>query len=98
MGLNISRKVLEKLANKKPPVTREEIIQCFANRCGVTLLDEREDHKSDPPTRWFIAETDFGRNLKIAYIQEGALTTIRTAYVPDQEELRIYRKYGLSNS
>ncbi|WP_186128954.1 ADP-ribosyl-(dinitrogen reductase) hydrolase [Burkholderia gladioli] len=97
MGLDISRSVLTKLANKTPPVTRDEIIQCFANRCGETLLDTREENRTDPPTRWFIAETDFGRKLKIVYIQQGHLTTIRTAYVPDQEELRIYQKYGLSN-
>ena len=94
MKLLISPKVLEKLANKKPPVTKEEIKQCFANRTGIYLLDEREEHASHPPTRWFIAETDFGRELKIAFIPTGNVLIIRTAYDPNPEEKRIYQKYG----
>jgi hypothetical protein len=92
--LSISPKVLEKLANKKPPVTKEEIKQCFANRTGNYLLDEREEHASNPPTRWFIAETDFGRELKIAFILVGHVLIIRTAYEPNADEMRIYQKYG----
>lgn len=94
MPLTISAKVREKLANKKPPVTQEEIVQCFTNRTGSYLLDEREDHDSDPPTRWFIAETDYGRFLKIAFIAKEGTIIIRTAYDPNADEKRIYAKYG----
>ncbi len=93
MALSISRNVRQKLANKKPPVAEEEIEQCFANRTANYLEDVREDHKSDPPTQWFIAETDFGRTLKIAFIQKGDDMIIRTAYDPNREELRIYKKF-----
>lgn len=93
-GLILSSKVQEKLASKEPPVTRGEIEECFANRTGVYLLDQREQHKSDLPTQWFIAETDYGRKLKICFLQYEDKIVIRTAYDPNAEELRIYAKYG----
>lgn len=92
--LIISAKVREKLAGKHPPVTQDEIVQCFANRTGKLLLDTREQHQSDPPTRWFISETDYGRKLKIAFINTDQGIVIRTAYDPNSEEMRIYKKYG----
>ena len=92
MSLVISPKVREKLANKSPPVTEAEVRQCFANRTGKYLYDEREDHKSDPPTRWFIAETNYGRNLKVVFIQRDGDVIIRTAYDPNRDETRIYRQ------
>lgn len=95
-NLRISPSVLDKLAGKVPPVTQDEILQCFANREGKFLLDLREEHASDPPTRWFIAETNFGRKLKIAFIPREEIVTVRTAYSPNDTELRIYEKYGLA--
>lgn len=97
-NLQISASVQAKLAAKVPPVKRDEILQCFANREGKFLLDTREEHESDPPTRWFIAETNFGRKLKIAFIARGTVVTIRTAYDPNADELRIYSKYGLQST
>jgi hypothetical protein len=94
LSLIISHSVRVKLGNKTPPVTREEIEQCFANRSGRYLEDTREDHKSNPPTQWFIAETYYGRKLKIAFIQRDKSTVIRTAYDPSKEELRIYTKFS----
>jgi len=94
VALVISESVSAKLAAKQPPVTRQEIEQCFANREGIYLLDEREEHASDPPTRWFIAETMYGRRLKVVFIRRGNDTVIRTAYDPNAEERRIYEKYG----
>lgn len=94
MGLVISPKVREKLAQKTPPVTEDEILQCFANRSGNYLTDEREQHASDPPTRWFIAETDYGRKLKIAFIPRDGDLIIRTAYDPNPIEQRIYGQFS----
>ena len=94
MSLKISHSVRAKLGNKNPPVTREEIEECFANRSGTYLEDTREQHKTDPPTKWFIAETCYGRKLKIAFIQKDANTIIRTAYDPNKDELRIFNKYS----
>ena len=95
MKLLISHKIRLKLATKIPPVTENEIVECFSNRDGNFLEDSREDHKSDPPTQWFIAETDYGKKLKIAFVyRENMGIAIRTAYVPNDDELRIYNKYG----
>ncbi|MCP1440315.1 nuclear transport factor 2 (NTF2) superfamily protein [Erwinia persicina] len=95
MELMISQKIRLKLSEKKPPVTEDEIIQCFSNRDGHFLEDNREDHQSDPPTRWFIAETDYGIKLKVVFIfYPGRGVAIRTAYAPNDDEIRIYNKYG----
>lgn len=93
MALIISAKVLAKLASKNPPVTRDEINECFATRTGVYLSDLREEHASDPPTRWFISETYYGRKLKVVFIPRGQDIHIRTAYDPNPVELKIYSDY-----
>lgn len=95
MPFIISTKVMAKLASKKPPVTKEEIEQCFVNCEGGYLEDDREEHASDPPTMWFIAETFFGRKLKVVFIQREENISIRTAYDPNEEEIKIYLKYGM---
>ena len=95
MNLSISIAVREKLANKTPPVTESEIIQCFANRNRSDLLDVRADNRTNPITRWFIAETDFGRKLKVAYMPFTNRIEIKSAYDPNLEELRIYNKISL---
>lgn len=95
MKLLISQKIRHKLANKNPPVTEDDIVQCFSNRTGKLLEDDREDHKSDPVTKWFISETDYGVKLKVVFIyypEKGV--AIRSAYTPNPEEIRIYSKYG----
>jgi hypothetical protein len=94
MALKMSPHVRTKLANKTPPVTRDEIFQCFANLTGQVLLDSRAKNQTDPPTRWFISETDYGRKLKVAYIPIDGDIVIKTAYDPDQDELRFYAKFG----
>ncbi len=92
MSLVISPKIRSKLAAKSPPVTEEEILQCFANRSGQYLIDHREKNLTNPATRWFIAETDYGKKLKICFIPERNNIYIRTAYVPSVKEIKIYKK------
>ena len=69
MAIKISHKIREKL-EEKHNVCEDEVVQCFANRDGHYLRDEREEHKSDPPTQWFIAETDYGRKLKVVFVMK----------------------------
>ncbi len=64
MGLVISDKIREKLSKKVPPVNEEEIRQCFANQDRSPVIDLREEHRTNPFTRWFVAETDYGRNVR----------------------------------
>lgn len=49
---------------------------------------------TNPVTRWFIAETDLGRKLKVAYMATTDGVVIKTAYDPNKEEIRIYNKFA----
>lgn len=93
MALVISPKIQSKLSTKHH-VSSEEVQECFANREGNFLEDTRENHKSDPPTQWFIAETDRGRKLKVIFIHRDGNIYLRSAFEPDEVALRIYAKYG----
>lgn len=93
MAIQVSQKVTAKLAEKHH-VTIREIEECFANRCGAELTDSREQHASDPPTRWFIARTHHCRLLKVVYVPRDGKIHIRTAYEPNETELMIYRRHG----
>ena len=94
MPLIISARVKMKLAGKIPPVTEGEIIQCFANRTHNPLIDEREEHTTNPLTRWFVAETDYGRMLKIMYIPKTPGICIKSAYDATPQIVQIYKSYA----
>jgi len=91
MAIKCSTAVKQKLAEKHG-VSVHEVQQCFANREGGFLEDTREDHKSDPPTQWFIAETDYGRRLKIVFILKDGNILLKTAYMPNCKEETIYQR------
>lgn len=94
--LHISPAIREKLAGKQPPVTENEIIQCFANQTHEPLIDLREEHRTNPFTRWFVAQTDYGRWLKIMYIPRSDGIHIKSAYDATQEIIGIYAKHAKS--
>jgi uncharacterized DUF497 family protein len=69
-----------------------EVFQCFLNREKGFLLDDREEHKTDPPTQWFISNTDAGRFLKVVFIRTSATEIdIKSAYEPNSKEITIYK-------
>ena len=78
----------------KHKVELNEVEQCFHNKDGRLLTDNRDSHKTNPPTFWFIAQTNKGRALKIAYIQIGMGIYLKTAYEPNEDEKHIYRLHG----
>ena len=92
-NLKVSAAVERKL-EERHQVTRRDVEQCFSNRAGRLLEDKRARHKTNPPTLWFIACTNRGRRLKIVYIQTGMLVDLKSAFEPNEEEERIYAKYG----
>lgn len=93
MRIIISQKVRDKLAKKFPPVTETEIRECFWNRVRSTVIDDREEHRTKPPTRWFVAETAEGRRLKIVFIQrKDGDVIVKTAYDPDEAEEEMYEQ------
>lgn len=89
----IPDEIRAKLAAKHD-VGEPEVHQCLANITGKLLVDNREDHRSDPPTVWFIAPTNRGRLLKVCYVPKKGDIYIRTCYPPNDIELAIYRKHG----
>lgn len=93
--LIISTKLVEKLITKHN-VRRIEIEECFANKPGPLLIDDRATHKTEPPTTWFIASTHQKRLLKIVFITEKGAVYLKTAYEPNQDEIRIYQKIALT--
>lgn len=93
-NLIISEKIQLKLDGKSPPVERREVIQCFQNRSGKLLYDTRPDHLSNPLTLWFLALTNAGRLLKVAYIPRDGNMYLRSSYDPNPTEVLIYKKYG----
>lgn len=98
MKLVLSQKIRSKLAIKTPPVSEDEILQCFANRSGNFLIDTRANNLTNPQTRWFIAETDYGRTLKVCFVpMDTGEIHIKTAYDPNTTEVGIYIKYGASS-
>lgn len=98
MKLIIAPGIREKLSKKQPPVTEQEVRQCFANRePNGFLIDTRAKNLTQPLTRWFIAETDHGKRLKVCFIPlPSGEIVIKTAYVADDEEVRIYNNAILS--
>lgn len=94
MGIKISDQISKKLFVKHN-VTNEEVEQCFANIEGKFLLDNREEHQSNPPTLWFIACTNQGRKLKIVFIPENGDIYLRSAFTPNDTEIFIYEKNGI---
>lgn len=91
VNLRISQGVLEKLGTKHK-VDRREVEQCFENKCGLFLMDDREDHQSDPPTLWFVAPTNKGRLLKIIFIYRDGHMDLRSAYDADEATQRLYER------
>lgn len=89
MSIVISPKVRSKLTSKHR-VSEQEIREAFVDQPDYVLLDEREEHASDPPTFWFIASTYSGRLLKVCYIETDKDVIVRTAYEPNEVERRIF--------
>ena len=75
-------------------VTELEVRQCFLNLCGTYLVDDREDHRTDPPTLWFVAETDRGRKLKIIFVPVDGNIMLKSAYDASPEVQGIYDRHG----
>jgi hypothetical protein len=81
MGFKFSPAVIDKLKNKHN-VTQKEVMECFNNGEAIFFIDDREEHATDPPTKWFMAPTNRGRLLKVFFIVENGDIEIKTAFEP----------------
>lgn len=92
-SLITSPELLHKL-QEKHSVTRREVEQCFENRVGNYLEDDREEHRTDPPTLWFVAPTNYDRLLKIIFVFLDGNIYIKSAYEPSQKVIELYDRKG----
>lgn len=93
--MEISAAVRAKLS-RRHHVTEDEILECFSNReTNKFLIDNREDHKTNPLTHWFISETNSGRQLKVVYIyyKGESRLVIKTCYSPNAVEIHIWNEF-----
>lgn len=92
MNFSIAPGIFEKLKTRHK-VTEAEIEECFLNRQYNHLIDDREEHDTDPPTQWFISETDTGRLLKIVWMKDEVLgIVIKSAYEPGRDTIDYYMR------
>lgn len=66
----------------------------FPEPGGGLCDDTRAHHLTDPITKWFVAETDKGRTLKIMYVSTTSGVDLKSAYEATAEICRIYEKYA----
>jgi len=79
---------------EKHRVRRADVVEAFANRIDDGPVDDREQHRTDPPSHWFISETNFGRRLKIVYmVVPGKGVVIKTAFEPNAAEEKLYARW-----
>jgi len=92
MAIKLSPSVQQKLNDKHGGVSADEIRQCFANLDKPPKIDSRARHLTNPVTRWFIAETDYGRLIKICYMPyPNGDYVIKTAYEPNADEIAAFK-------
>lgn len=91
MDLKISPKTIEKLRDKHG-VSPQEVAECFANRWGKFFTDSRDEHRTNPPTWWFVSETDRGRVLKVVFVRYPDFFAIKSAYEPEDGSDALYEK------
>ena len=92
-NLITSPEILKKLQGKHD-VTLREVEQCFESVCGTYLTDTRENHRTDPPTLWFVAPTNTGRMLKVIFIYREGSIYLKSAYNATAEIQSMYARHA----
>ncbi|MNM99626.1 hypothetical protein D3C81_1121910 [compost metagenome] len=93
MTVVIPPRIKSKLTEKHQ-VSEDEVREAFDNICGQLLMDSREDHQTDPPTLWFVAETRTGRLLKVMFVHRDGNNIVKSAYDAAEKVQRIYDKFA----
>ncbi len=85
----VARKLLE-----KHDVTEPEVYQCFYNNTAKYVQDTRKEHRTNPPTLWFIAETDAKRRLKVVFLPYSKTEyVLKTTFPPNKDEERLWKRH-----
>lgn len=93
-NLVIAPDIRDKLESKHH-VKEGEVHECFFNRDGPYLFEGEEDHQTDPPTEWFLAQTDRGRLLKVIFVFRDGNIYLKSAFDANAKAQQIYTE--LSN-
>jgi len=93
MQIVVSENIQEKIL-REHNVTVTEVEEAMFLHGSKYIIDDREKHKTHPPTVWFISESFEGRLLKIVIIPDikREFAKLRTAYEPDEQEIQIYEE------
>ena len=89
-NLIISQDIRAKLLKPDHDVKEAEVFECFLNHDGFYLEDTEEDHATDPPTEWFVGETDRGRLLKIIFVFRNGNLYLKSAYPANEKTRQTY--------
>jgi hypothetical protein len=94
-NLRISPKILQKIEQASHGSLTQRIVeQCFENHCGRLCIDDREEHRTDPPTYWFVAPDNGNRLVKVVFVLDAGLIHLKSAYLADPGIARIFDKYA----
>ena len=85
----ISPLIKDKL-EQKHRVKPGEVHECFFNQSGPYVEDTEEDHKTDPPSYWFIAPTNRDRLLKVIFVLRDGNLYLKSAFDANPKSQRIY--------
>lgn len=88
-NLIITIEIQQKL-KEKHNVNPIEVHEAFMNKEGPYLEDTRENHLTDPPTEWFVAQTDRGRLLKVIFVFKDGNIFLKSAYDANEPTLHTY--------
>jgi hypothetical protein len=91
IDLHIDESIKRKLLVKHN-VECFEVAECLANVTLGYLEDTRESHKTNPPTYWFVEQTDKGRHLFVAFMFIDGQVVLKTAFDATPERQNLYRK------
>jgi hypothetical protein len=93
--LYIHRDIVSKCLIKHN-VSESEINEAWQSYDGMVLVaDDREEHRTNPPTIWFVARTVGGRKLKvIVVIDTDGIGYLKSAYEANQRVINLFRSMG----
>lgn len=93
MEIHVSEAVIRKL-KEKHKVNPQEVRECFQNLKTKYAYDTRPEHQTNPPTLWFVAQTNAGRKLKVVFVRYSKTEVVlKSAYNANADEIRLYEIY-----
>lgn len=93
MLIDASKTVRDKLRDIHD-VDWTEVEEAFFTSVPPYLLDRRPQHKTKPPTQYFIAETFDERLLKVCFTIKDGTIWVKSAFDPEENDIIRFLKDG----